>query len=74
MALHDETCVPCRSDSPALDQVHNGAAGCGSAMTTDQRGAPRPAPAGGKCDVGAFEKQPQEQSAFVVFMPVSLDQ
>ena len=36
-------------DSPAL----NAAGDCASAVTTDQRGQPRPA--GGPCDIGAFE-------------------
>jgi hypothetical protein len=30
----------------------------GSPLTTDQRGVPRPQPAGGKCDIGAFELVP----------------
>jgi hypothetical protein len=30
----------------------------GAAIATDQRGLPRPSPAGGNCDIGAFESQP----------------
>jgi predicted outer membrane repeat protein len=40
--------------SPAIDAIPNG--DCGS-LTTDQRGLPRPSPAGGACDIGAFEVQ-----------------
>ncbi|MFZ5923393.1 MAG: choice-of-anchor Q domain-containing protein [Chloroflexota bacterium] len=39
------------ADSPALDAIP--AANC--AVSTDQRGVSRPQPAGGLCDVGAFE-------------------
>ena len=61
--------------SAALNRVHFGAAGCGSAITTDQRGAARPAPAGGLCDVGAFEAQSGVgPSDFALFLPVTLDQ
>lgn len=61
--------------SAALNRVHAGAAGCGSAITTDQRGAPRPAPAGGLCDVGAFEAQSGVGPGdYAVFLPVGMDQ
>ena len=44
-------------------------------ITTDQRGAARPAPAGGLCDVGAFEAQSGVgPSDFALFLPVTLDQ
>lgn len=60
--------------SPALNRVHFGAAGCGSAIATDQRGAARPAPAGSLCDVGAFEAQSGVGPGdYVVFLPVGLD-
>lgn len=60
-------------DSPALDRIHFGAAGCGSAITTDQRGAPRPMPAGEMCDAGAFERQTQQEATFVIYLPVGID-
>jgi len=44
--------------SVALDRVPPGAAGCGGQGGIDQRGVPRPRPAGGGCDVGAFELEP----------------
>lgn len=40
--------------SDALDHIPTGAAGCGTTVTTDQRGLARPAPAAA-CDSGAFE-------------------
>ena len=43
------------SGSPALDAIPNGTNGCGSDYTSDQRGEPRPSPAGGNCDIGSFE-------------------
>ncbi len=43
--------------SAAIDQIPN-AGGCNNAgITTDQRGVARPQPAGGLCDIGAFEVQ-----------------
>jgi hypothetical protein len=41
--------------SAALDAVPATGAGC---PATDQRGVPRPAPAGGACDIGAYELAP----------------
>lgn len=43
--------------SAALDRIPNGVAGCGTTFGIDQRGAPRPFPAGGACDVGSYESQ-----------------
>lgn len=40
--------------SAARDRIPAGALGCGAAAT-DQRGVPRPQPAGGLCDMGAYE-------------------
>jgi hypothetical protein len=40
--------------SPALDQIP--AVSC--VLATDQRGLSRPYPAGGSCDIGAYEEQP----------------
>lgn len=39
--------------SPAIDKIPFGSNGCGTAITTDQRGVPRPS--NGKCDMGAYE-------------------
>jgi len=39
--------------SLALDKIPNGTNGCGTTITTDQRGKPRPQ--NGACDIGAFE-------------------
>ncbi len=59
--------------SPAVDNVHNGGAGCGTALTTDQRGAPRPAPAGGMCDSGAFELQDEVIAPeYLIYLPVGI--
>ena len=56
--------------SRARNRIHPGGAGCGTAITTDQRGAPRPQPAGGRCDVGAFESQPGDPVGWAVYLPV----
>ena len=42
-----------RAGSPVIDAIPNGTNGCGTTLTTDQRGAPRPI--NGKCDIGAVE-------------------
>lgn len=41
------------SGSPAVDLIPQGTNGCGTTITTDQRGVARPH--GGGCDVGAYE-------------------
>jgi uncharacterized repeat protein (TIGR01451 family) len=41
------------STSPAIDAIPAGTNGCGTAISTDQRGVPRPQGAG--CDMGAYE-------------------
>ncbi|MBA4372567.1 MAG: hypothetical protein C0402_06855 [Thermodesulfovibrio sp.] len=41
--------------SPAIDSIPNGVNGCGTTITTDQRGVSRPQPSAGLCDMGAFE-------------------
>lgn len=56
-----------RFASAALDRIPPGAAGCGTIIKTDQRGAPRPA--GARCDVGAFEQQPGDVEVFRVYVP-----
>ncbi|HEV2852641.1 MAG TPA: CSLREA domain-containing protein [Thermoanaerobaculia bacterium] len=43
------------SGSPALNAGSPAASGNDACEATDQRGAARPAPAGGRCDIGAFE-------------------
>jgi hypothetical protein len=40
--------------SPAIDAIPLGTSGCGTTITTDQRGFPRPI--GGRCDIGAYER------------------
>ncbi|HQF71985.1 MAG TPA: choice-of-anchor Q domain-containing protein, partial [Promineifilum sp.] len=42
--------------SPALNRIPTGVLGCGAAVAADQRGAARPQPAGGACDIGAYER------------------
>jgi CSLREA domain-containing protein len=44
--------IPLLAGSAAFDQVPASGAGC---PATDQRGVPRPQPAGGACDIGAYE-------------------
>jgi hypothetical protein len=41
--------------SPALDAIPWGANGCGTTNFSDQRWQARPQPAGGACDIGAYE-------------------
>ena len=45
--------VPLLPGSPAIDTIPFGENGCGTAITTDARGMPRPQ--GTACDIGAFE-------------------
>jgi hypothetical protein len=54
-------------NSPARDWIPYGVNGCGSEVTTDQRGVARPFPAGGACDVGAYEV-----SWYVIYLPLVL--
>jgi hypothetical protein len=44
------------SGGPAADKIPPGVNRCGTTVTTDQRGAPRPQ--NGACDIGAFEAGP----------------
>jgi uncharacterized repeat protein (TIGR01451 family)/CSLREA domain-containing protein len=44
--------------SPAIDAIPVGANGCGTTITTDQRGVSRPQGSG--CDIGAFELVPPQ--------------
>ncbi len=43
--------------SPAIDRIPRGVNGCGTTLTTDQRGQPRPGSFTRLCDVGAYEAQ-----------------
>jgi hypothetical protein len=43
--------------SPAIDRIPLGVNGCGTSLTTDQRGQPRPGTFTHLCDVGAYEAQ-----------------
>jgi len=43
--------------SPGVDAIPSGVNGCGTTITTDQRGVSRPQGSG--CDIGAFELVPQ---------------
>jgi hypothetical protein len=45
--------MPLLPGSPAIDAIPFGENGCGTAITTDARGMPRPQ--GTACDIGAFE-------------------
>lgn len=60
--------------SVAIDHVPNGLYDCGSIVTTDQRGRPRPADGNGDgvvaCDVGAYEVQPQPILSEKLWMPL----
>lgn len=57
--------------SAALNRITGGLAFCGAAIKIDQRGAARPYPAGGTCDVGAYEHQSLKPlPEFVVFVPM----
>ena len=41
--------------SPAIDAIPWGVNGCGTTLYSDQRWQARPQPAGGACDIGAYE-------------------
>jgi hypothetical protein len=41
--------------SPAIDAIPWGTKGCGTTLVGDQRWQARPQPAGGPCDIGAYE-------------------
>jgi predicted outer membrane repeat protein len=59
-----------RFGSPAIDRIPRGGLGCGTAIATDQRGAPRPQPTGTRCDIGAFERQAGETPEFGIYLPL----
>jgi hypothetical protein len=48
--------------SPAIDAIPSGTHGCGTTNYGDQRGTARPQPAGGPCDIGAYEVEVTGQS------------
>ncbi len=56
--------------SPALDRIPTGALGCGAAVAADQRGAARPQPAGGACDIGAYEQQGAGEIQYRLLLPM----
>src|SRR5690606_31518632 len=59
------------ADSAAIGRIPAGSAGCGTTFAIDQRGAARPFPAGGACDVGAFERQsPGGGPPWLLYIPV----
>ncbi len=58
--------------SQAADRIPKGAVGCGTAMDADQRDQSRPQPATGMCDIGAFERGPDDPLGHYLFMPVNL--
>jgi hypothetical protein len=51
-----------QTGSPALNYIPVSACtdASGHAITTDQRGEPRPSPTNGNCDIGAYERQPSD--------------
>lgn len=57
--------------SPALDHIPTGALGCGAAVAADQRGAARPQPAGGACDIGAYERAAID-AKYRLLLPVAI--
>jgi CSLREA domain-containing protein len=59
--------------SPALDAIPLGANGCGTTVTTDQRGTSRPLPVGNKCDMGAFEFAPADITPPTITITTPID-
>jgi predicted outer membrane repeat protein len=55
--------------SPALDRIPFGVNGCGTTITTDQRGQPRPGTFTHMCDMGAYEAQGIH---YLVYLPVMI--
>jgi hypothetical protein len=47
--------IALKKGSPALNAIPKGASGCGTEITTDQRGVKRPQGSG--CDIGSYEKK-----------------
>ncbi len=57
-------------DSDALNVVPIGFSGCGSTITIDQRGLPRPQEADGFCDSGAFELT-EAPTSYFLYLPMA---
>ncbi len=55
--------------SPAIDRIPFGVNGCGTTITTDQRGQPRPGTFTHMCDMGAYEAQGIH---YLVYLPVMI--
>jgi hypothetical protein len=53
--------------NPAIDRIPFGANGCGTTITTDQRGQSRPGTFTRMCDIGAYEAQGIH---YLVYLPV----
>ena len=53
------------ANSPAIDHIPDGVNGCGTTMTTDQRGVIRPQ--GSSCDIGAVEMPVAE---WFIYLPI----
>jgi hypothetical protein len=63
--------IALQSGSPAIDAIPVGVNGCGTPLTTDQRGVSRPQGTG--CDIGAFElEQATDKTPPVVAVPASI--
>jgi len=59
------------SSSPAIDRIPFGVNGCGTIITTDQRGQPRPGSFTHLCDIGAYEAQGVH---FQIYLPLVIRQ
>ena len=57
--------------SPAIDRIPFGVNGCGTTITTDQRGQPRPGTFTHLCDIGAYEVQGVH---FQIYLPLVIRQ
>jgi hypothetical protein len=57
--------------SPAIDRIPFGVNGCGTSLTTDQRGQPRPGTFTHLCDIGAYEAQGVH---YQIYLPLVLRQ
>jgi LPXTG-site transpeptidase (sortase) family protein len=58
-----------RRSSPAINQIPLHVNDCGTTVTSDQRDADRPYPAGRACDIGAFEYVPPADLPDTGFAP-----
>jgi hypothetical protein len=63
---------PLMPGSPAIDRIPVVGGSCnGTGVTSDQRGVTRPQPAGGNCDIGAYEYVPVTPTAHAATVPVT---